>query len=285
MKDYEIINDWHLTGPFAYEKVMEELAKAFRSLPRSHLDDIEADVGRTFGVIATLFRTAAIPENPSAWASQIAASLNEEGLEFQRLTRRWFLFYLQGKGGRNEPAPLPRALEVILKLCPTDLPLCTQTRAVYQAGLAMAVLSKNDVHFRYYAVRALRLEQSIEQNTSQPSYKDKRLFAVAHMNFAIAEATAGEWHSALAYLRQAEQLHIARRGPLPAARLRPELMSTRQDLFEVHYHMALITCRFAEHIRPGDACYNAYLHYEAAAECLELAKKQLKPRPSNNEAR
>ncbi|OIW31934.1 hypothetical protein CONLIGDRAFT_678379 [Coniochaeta ligniaria NRRL 30616] len=288
MEDYKTINDWHLSSPWAYRKAMEELSTAFQELSVGRIHELESSVGRTLGIIANLFRSTPIPDEPSTWGSQITTSLEQEGLEFDTFIQRWFVYYLSGKGTNSKPVPLPRALEVIFRLCPTTSELYSKTRAVYRAGIALAVLTKSEVHFRYYAVRALRLEESIKQDTTHSSlepFQSRRLFAVAHMNFALAEASEGQWKSALDYLYKATLLHKARKGGLSVSRIRPELMSTRQDLFEVYYHVTLVLLRLAENPSPDDPYDEMFWLYDDAKRAHELARTQLQPRPSNHDRR
>lgn len=67
MGDYKTINDLHLTGPCAYRTAMEELRTAFQELSGSHVHELESDVGKTLGVIANLYKSAPIPDEPSVW--------------------------------------------------------------------------------------------------------------------------------------------------------------------------------------------------------------------------
>lgn len=148
----------------------------------------------------------------------------------------------------------------------------------------MAILTKTESHIRYYAVRALRLEEKI-QKQSDSLLHNHRLFAVAHMNFALAEASEGQWKSALDYLDKAAQLHTARKRGLPVSRIRVELMSTRQDLFEVYFHTTLVILRLAENPRPDDPYDEMFWLYDDAKKAVDMAEKQLHPRSSVHDRR
>ncbi|KAB5572048.1 hypothetical protein GE09DRAFT_1268524 [Coniochaeta sp. 2T2.1] len=160
---------------------------------------------------------------------------------FQKLVNTWLKCCLEAGGSwDHRTIPLARALEMIYELKPHQKgSLSRNAGNVYQAGVSMAVFSKDVVEMLGFAQLSYAFEKGYIPDTDKGRPDRGREYVMACKNLAVAHASNGNLPDALNMLRKALAAHEER---FEREFSIPDGSDTRykRDEFEIRYHIYMV---------------------------------------------